>query len=187
MGAPDRRAAAAAIEAFLRAIGRDPAAEPELAGTGARVADAFVDALCDGYHVDLGGLLRSERMEGASDVVALRDIAVTTTCPHHLMPASGRASVAYAPDGHLVGLGALVRLVDASAHRLTLQEDIGRRVAEALVTHLPARWAACRLMLRHPCVSAQGPRRHGTRAETWAFAGREADRALAFGFVGPRS
>jgi GTP cyclohydrolase IA len=187
MAAPDRRAAAAAIDTFLRAIGRDPEKEPELARTGERVAAAYIDELCDGYGVDVGALLRAESIAGKSEVVALHDIAVTTVCPHHLMTASGLASVAFAPGERLVGLGTIVKIVDAFAHRLTLQEEIGERVCEALVTHLSARWASCRLELGHLCVSAQGPRRHGTRAETLAFAGDEACRTVAFGFVGTRT
>jgi GTP cyclohydrolase IA len=187
MGAPDRRAAKAAIDAFLRALGRDPDKEPELARTGERVAAAFIDELCDGYGVDVGALLRAESIAGESEVVALHDIAITTVCPHHLMTASGIASVAFAPGDRLVGLGTIVKVVDAYAHRLSLQEEIGQRVCEALVTHLSARWAACRLVLGHLCVSAQGPRRHGTQAETLAFAGDVACREVAFGFVGTRA
>jgi len=187
MGKPDRRAAAAAIDAFLRALGRDLEAEPELARTGERVASAYIDELCDGYGVDVASLLRTESMPGDSEVVALRDIAVATVCPHHLMTAAGTASVAFAPGGRLVGLGTIVKVVDAFAHRLTLQEEIGESVAHALVTHLSARWAACRLVLGHQCVSAQGPRRHGTHAETLAFAGDDGGRPLALAFVGARA
>ena len=64
MGAPDRRAAAAAIDAFLRAIGRDPGAEPELLGTGDRVAAAYLDELCDGYDVDVAALVRGGSIAG---------------------------------------------------------------------------------------------------------------------------
>jgi GTP cyclohydrolase IA len=187
MGAPDRRAAAAAIDAFLSAIGRDPRTEPELKGTGERVAAAYIDELCDGYGVDVQALLVAESMPGKSEVVAMHDVAVATVCPHHLMTSSGKASVAFAPGDKLVGLGTLVKVVDAFAHRLTLQEDIGQHVVLALVAHLGARWAACRLVLGHQCVSAQGTRRHGTRAETVSFAGDPACRSVAFGFVGARA
>jgi GTP cyclohydrolase I len=183
MGTPDRRAAAVAIESFLRAIGRDPVREPELVGTGERVASAYLDELCDGYDVDVEALLRTETIVGTTEAVALHDITVTTVCPHHLLPASGSASVAFAPrpgkEGLLVGLGTLVKLVDAYAHRLTLQEEIGQSVTLALATHLSARWAACRIVLEHACVSARGVRRHGTRAETVAFKGDAADRPAA--------
>ncbi|MFS8066531.1 MAG: GTP cyclohydrolase I, partial [Byssovorax sp.] len=90
----DRKAAARAIEDFLRALGHAP--EGELAGTGERVADAWADDLLDGASVDAGALLR----EGALDIdakgtglVLVRDLTVTTMCPHHLLPAHGTATV----------------------------------------------------------------------------------------------
>jgi GTP cyclohydrolase IA len=184
MSAPDRRGAAEAIDAFLRALGRDPASEPELVGTGQRVAAAYLDELCDGYGVDVGAILRGEAIRGSTEVVALHDIAVSTVCPHHLMPARGFASVAFGPGEWLVGLGTLVKIVDAFAHRLTLQEDIGERVADALFVHLSLRWAACRIVLEHACVSSRGARREGARAETVAFVGDTSFRSTALGLVG---
>jgi GTP cyclohydrolase I len=185
----DKKAAASAIEAFLRAIGRDPAREPELVGTGERVAAAFVDELLDGYAVDPAALLARHKIEPASgDLVVMRDALVTTTCPHHLMPAKGMATVAFAPRGAIVGLGALVQLLDACAHRLTLQEQIGERVVAALEDALAPAWAGCRLVLEHTCVVARGERRHGARVETVALSGAlagdgrsAAERALGVG------
>jgi GTP cyclohydrolase I len=181
-----RDAAARAIEDFLRAIGRDPAREPELVGTGRRVADAFLDELCDGYDVDVGKLLTDNTIAGTSDVVIVRDIAVTTTCPHHLLPAFGTARVAYAPRTKLVGIGTIVRLVDAFAHRLTLQEAIGEEVVRAISVHLEAAWAGCRLEMTHGCMAARGERRHGARVETVALAGatEDATRAIAHRALG---
>jgi GTP cyclohydrolase I len=169
----DRKAAAAAIYDFLRAIGRDPAREPELVGTGERVAAEFLDELCDGYGVDPVALLNEHRIEvsTSSDLVVMRDVVVTTTCPHHLMPATGVAAVAFAPRAAIVGLGALVQLVDACAHRLSLQEEIAGRVVDALEAALAPSWAGCRLVLSHGCVVARGERRHGARVETVALRG----------------
>ena len=170
----DKEAAARAIDAFLRAIGLDPAASPALLGTGKRVADAFVDDLCDGYAVDTKALLAESAIEGHTDLVVMHDIAVTTMCPHHLMPASGTASVAFAPKRTMVGIGAIVRLVDAFAHRLILQEEIGERVVSELMAALEPEWAGCRLSLVHTCMTARGERRHGARVETLSLAPRGA-------------
>jgi GTP cyclohydrolase I len=170
MSPPDRTAAARAIEAFLRAIGRDPSTDPNLRGTGERVADAFLGELCDGYDVDLGALLQANVADGTSSVVVVRDVGVTTMCPHHLLPAMGRAAIAFAPSEKLVGIGALVKLLDASAHRLTLQEEIGDRVVGAIVKELGARWAGCRLVMSHACMIARGERRHEAKVETVAMA-----------------
>jgi GTP cyclohydrolase I len=186
MTTPDRQAAARAIEAFLRAIGRDPSTDPNLAGTGARVADAYIDELCDGYGVDVAGMLEGNTIAGSSEIVVVRDIAVTTMCPHHLLPAEGTATVAFAPQGKLVGVGAIVKLVDAFAHRLTLQEQIGEEVARALASHVTPRWAACRLLLSHACMCARGERRQGARVESVSVHGAtsEGDRAAAHRALG---
>jgi GTP cyclohydrolase I len=186
MSKPDRQAAARAIDDFLRALGRDPVREPHLAGTGARVADAYFDELCDGYAVDVDALLAEAVLTGASETVSVRDIAVTTMCPHHLLPAEGLATVAFAPNGKIVALGAIARLVGALSHRLTLQETLGEEVAGALAKHLQPRWAGCRLTLRHACMCARGERQHGARVESVALHGSptDAERALAYRALG---
>src|SRR5262249_6961395 len=123
----DRARAAAAIANFLDALGHSPASEPELARTPELVASAGIDELLDGYDVEIETLLKSESSPIAEEmpsIVALRDLTVTTICPLHLMPARGTASVAYAPGSRIAGLGAIARLVNAYAHRLTLQETI---------------------------------------------------------------
>jgi GTP cyclohydrolase IA len=176
----DRDAAAHAIEAFLRALGRDPDHEPELAGTGARVAAAYADDLLTGYHVDVDAVLSQTVMAGRADLVVVRDLPVTTTCPHHLLPSTGLATVAFLPDEYLVGVGAVARVVDAFARRLTLQEQIGERVVAALQKHLAPRWAGCRLVLTHACMTARGERAHGSRVETVALSGGEVTEATAF-------
>ena len=186
MTTPDRAAAARAIDDFLRAIGRDPSADPSLAGTGARVADAYIDELCDGYGIDVGALLGANLVDGATGIVVVRDIAVTTMCPHHLLPAMGHATVAFAPRARLVGIGTVAKLVDAFAHRLTLQDTIGEQVCQALMAHVRPAWAGCRLTMQHACLVARGERREGARVESVALAGEldDATRAIAHRALG---
>src|ERR1017187_10213957 len=167
----DLDAAAQAIDAFLRALGHDPLRAPELAGTGARVARAFADELLEGYGVDVDALLSSNVFAGRSELVVVRDVPVVTTCPHHLMQSVGSATVAFAPEEHLVGIGTVARTVDAFARRLALQEQIGERVVAALQKHLAPRWAGCRIILSHSCMVARGQRTHGARVETISLAG----------------
>jgi GTP cyclohydrolase I len=176
----DREAAARAVDAFLRALGRDPEHEPELAGTGARVAAAYADDLLAGYAVDVDAVLSQNVFAGRSDLVVVRDLPVTTTCPHHLLTSTGVATVAFMPDEHLVGVGAVARVVDAFARRLALQEEIGQRVVATLQKHLAPRWAGCRLVLAHSCMTARGERSHGARVETVALSGGEVDEAVAY-------
>lgn len=170
----DRAAAANAIDAFLRAIGRDVAKEPDLVGTGARVADAFVDELCAGYAIDGRALVEKHAIavganETAPALVLVRDIPVVTMCPHHLLPALGSADVALSAKERIVGIGAIAELVDAHARRLTLQEHIGERVADDLDAVLAPEWVACRILLSHGCMIARGSRPIGTKVETMAL------------------
>jgi GTP cyclohydrolase IA len=183
-GAVDRDAAAQAVDAFLRALGRDPVREPELVGTGQRVAAAYADELLSGYAVDVDELISSSVFAGTSELVAVRDIAVATMCPHHLMPSTGVATVAFAPEEHLLGVGTVVGLVEAFARRLSLQEQLGERVVAALQKHLAPRWVACRITLTHACMTARGERAHGARVETLALAGGEVDEATVYAAVG---
>jgi GTP cyclohydrolase I len=180
----DREAAARAIDEFLRALGRDPEREPELAGTGARVAQAWADELLEGYAVDVDALLAQNVFAGTSDLVVVRDVPVDTTCPHHLMPSAGHATVAFAPEEHLVGVGTVARLVHAFARRLALQEQIGERVVAALQKHLAPRWAGCRIVLVHACMTARGERVHGARVETVAVSGGEVDAQEVYAALG---
>ena len=171
----DRNAAQAAMVEFLRALGHDPAAHPELAGTAAHVVEAFADDFLSGEGVDLGALIHAGRVESdaatGSNLVVLRDLDVATLCPHHLTPALGRATVGYVPGRHLIGVGTLARLVDACARRLTLQERLGELVVDTLMQHAGARGAFCRLTLRHGCLCARGARQPDAWLETLAHAG----------------
>jgi len=180
----DREAAARAIEAFLRALGRDPEHDAELVGTGERVARAWADELLEGYAVDVDALLAEGVIAGTSELVVVRDIPVATTCPHHLMPSTGAATVAFAPAHSLVGVGTVARLVDAFARRLVLQEQLGDHVVGALEKHLHPRWAACRIVLSHACMTARGERTHGARVETVATSGDAAAVAVIYAALG---
>jgi GTP cyclohydrolase I len=180
----DLDAAAQALEAFLRALGRDPQREPELAGTPERVARAYAEDLLEGYGVDVDALLAANVFAGATELVVVRDVPMVTTCPHHLMPSIGTATVAFAPEEHLVGIGTVGRVVDAFSRRLALQEQIGERVVAALQKHLAPRWAACRIVLSHSCMVARGERMHGARVETIALAGGDVDDAIVHRALG---
>jgi GTP cyclohydrolase I len=145
-----------------------------LADTPKRVASAFIDELLQGERVDLGALLRdgSEPVSGKPPgLVLVKDISVTTLCPHHLLPAVGKASVAYLPGARLLGLGTVARLVEACGQRLSLQEAVGESVVQALLTHGGARGAFCRMELLHTCLSARGAGKAEARLVTLAQGG----------------
>lgn len=186
----DREAAANAIEAFLRAIGLSGSLE--LSGTGARVAGMFIDELCAGYAVDTQKLVLDSVLDASSPtLVVVRDIHVVTTCPHHLLPAMGTATVAFKATMRLLGVGTVAALVDAYARRLSLQEKIGESVVDDLDAVLAPEWVGCRLVLAHGCMVARGERAIGSKVETVALRGppdrvAEAHVALGVGREGPR-
>jgi len=165
--------AAGAVARFLDALGLpgDVRGSPELAGTPRRVAEAWLGDLVDGYRQDPAHLLAEAAPSGSRDLVVLTGIEYHSVCPHHLLPSRGVAHVGYLPGGKLAGFGQLVRVLDALAHRLVLQEDLARQVARALVEHLGARGAACLLEAEHLCLSVRGERRAGARAHAEAFEG----------------
>jgi len=171
----DRDAAERAVGDLLRAFGHELTGV--LAGTPARVVEAYARDLLAGEGVDLGHLVRSSLAEPevgeARGLVIVRGIATATLCPHHLLPAIGSATVAYLPGRRLLGIGAIARLVDASARRLTMQESIGAAVVDALVEHAGAQGARCELSLRHSCLAARGARQTAAVVQTVAVAGRD--------------
>jgi GTP cyclohydrolase I len=179
----NREAAEHAIGEFLRALGHDPERSAELGQTPARVAKAFCEELLSGYAVDIAQLLGSGSVSGAQEpppgLVAVRDLAVATVCPHHLTPSWGKATVAYAPGARLLGVGTIGKLVDACARRLALQEQVGRHVVDALVQHGGAQGALCRLSLRHGCLCARGARQPDALVHTVATSGTLSDPAEA--------
>jgi len=185
----DARAAAAAIEAFLRALGHP--IEGELAGTGARVASLYADELLDGYRVDVAKVLGEPIAAAAAPLVTIERLRTHVVCPHHLTLGRGAATVLYQPSDRVVGLGAIAQLVDACTHRLILQEEAGELVARALVEHLGARGAACILTLRHDCLEHHGEKKRGARVRTISLAGsfdeEGPDRDLALAAIGERS
>lgn len=167
----DRAAAARAIEDFLRALGHDPTSR-DLSGTGDRVVELWADHLLDGYRSEPKAVLAGTIPAPPGDqVVAVRLLETHVVCPHHLTLARGTASVAFLPGPHVVGLGALARLVDLHAHRLALQEDVGRAIADDLVRHLGARAAGCVLELSHGCLAHHGPKKASALVRTVSLAG----------------
>jgi GTP cyclohydrolase IA len=182
----DRARAERAVREFLVALGRDPDADPELAGTPARVVEAYASELLSGYDVDVKALLTEGEAVSEnklSGFIALSGIAVSTVCPHHLLLSNGSASVVYRPGSRLFGLGTLAAVVNAYARRLSLQESIGERVAQALVEHGGARAAYCEIRLVHGCLVARGSRQSGAELTTTARRGDldAAELALALG------
>ncbi len=171
----DPEAMAAAIDTFLQAAGFDTS-NPHLRRSGARVAEAWAADLLEGYSASPATALGEPFPETADDLVLVKDIEFFSSCPHHLMPYQGRATIGYVPDGLAIGFSGIVRLLDAVAHRLTLQEWLTRDVAETLMQVLAPAGAACVIDAVPMCVFARGVRRP-CRIESTAFLGCFADDA----------
>lgn len=167
----DLARAALAVEDFLRAIGAPLESDPELRGSGARVAEAFANDLLSGYDADPAQILGEHVASRADGLVVVSNLSAATLCPHHLLPATGVVHVGYWPSERVVGLGALGKLVDCFTRRLALQEDIAANVADALVAHLSARGSACIVDMEPTCMTVRGEKRHAARASVTVFRG----------------
>ncbi len=188
IGDVDPQQAAKAIEAFLTALGLEPSGE--LAQTGQLVARAWCEELLSGYQQDPVAILE----DGALDcnqpaLVLLRSVAVSSMCPHHLLPSHGFADIAYLPTSRVAGFGAITRALDACARRLVLQEECGAQLTAAMIEALGARGALCRLRMTHTCMLVRGPRQASALIDTLSCAGSFArggeDRQMAMTALGP--
>ncbi|GLH74310.1 GTP cyclohydrolase 1 [Geothrix limicola] len=151
----DRTASEAAVRALLRGLGQNPDA-PELRDTPARVAEFWAERLA-GYGIDLSAELKPLPGDLAPVPVILERIPFVSTCEHHLAPFEGHATIGYLPGaGGTVGLSKLVRVVQAYAWRLQVQERMAQQIAEALQTYLrPAAWGV-QLLAVHTCMGHRG-------------------------------
>jgi GTP cyclohydrolase IA len=166
----DRAAAEAAVRALLRSFGQDPNA-PELKDTPVRVAEFWSERLA-GYGVDLAAELKPLPGDLAPVPVILDRIPFVSTCEHHLAPFEGHATIGYLPGkGGTVGLSKLVRVVQAYAWRLQVQERMAQQISEALQKHLqPAAWGV-QLVAIHTCMGHRGVKTPGVPVRTTLMGG----------------
>ncbi|RMF76418.1 MAG: GTP cyclohydrolase I FolE [Acidobacteria bacterium] len=169
----NRERMAEGIRTFLEGLLADrpaagaPGAGPtDAARIAERVAAAFADDLCGGYAIDPAALLRPMPLDTAAGPVVLRDLRFVSLCAHHLLPYEGVAHVGFVPRGCHVGLGALARVVDALARRLTLQESLTAAIADTLERGLAPRAVVVVLEARHGCLAHRGARQPDHRLTT---------------------
>jgi GTP cyclohydrolase IA len=158
-----------AVREILLAIGEDPDREG-LLKTPNRVARAYGELMA-GLHEDPRLHLKTVFHERYDEVVLLRDIEFNSMCEHHLLPFTGRAHVAYLPDGKVVGLSKLARLVDGYARRPQVQERLTTQIADALMDELNPIGAACIIEAMHTCMTIRGARKPGSTMVTSALRG----------------
>ena len=168
-----------AVRTLIAATGDDPTREG-LADTPARVAKAYREWFA-GYAIDPARLLATQFSEAAGydETILLTGIPVVSTCEPHLAPIVGQAHVAYRPDGRVVGISKLSRLVDAFARRLQLQERLTNQIATTLDEALRPRGIAVVVEAAHGCMATRGVRQHGLTMVTKCWLGEfKADAAL---------
>jgi GTP cyclohydrolase I len=156
---------------LLISLGEDPD-RAGLVETPSRVAKAWKH-WTSGYTQDPAELLKvfEDGAEGYNELVIIRGIPVYSHCEHHLAPFFGKATIGYVPDGKVVGLSKLTRLVDCFAKRLQGQERLTVQIANALMTHLEPKAVGVIIHCRHLCMESRGIRTQGEETITSTMLG----------------
>jgi GTP cyclohydrolase I len=158
------------VRAILAAVGENPDREG-LLKTPERVEAAY-RFLTRGYAQTVEEVLGDAIFEeGHEDMILVRDIELYSLCEHHLLPFHGRAHVAYIPNGRIVGLSKLARLVDMFARRLQVQERLTDQVADALMAALEPRGVGVVVEAAHFCMMMRGVEKQSSRTVTSAVRG----------------
>ena len=176
---PSRAEAEGAIRTLLAYVGEDTTREG-LQETPARVVKAY-DEWTSGYDINADDLLAKtfSEVEGYQDMVLLKDIPFSSRCEHHLAPIIGKAHVAYLPNGRVVGISKLARIVEAFAKRLQIQERMTQEILNSLTRALEPRGVAVMIEAEHHCMTTRGICTHGTVMTTKRFTGEfESDPCL---------
>ncbi len=158
-----------AVREIIEAIGENPGREG-LRNTPARVAHMYAE-LFDGLCTDPQEHLAVGFDVAHDEMVILRGIPFYSICEHHFMPFHGVAAVGYIPDGRVVGVSKLARLVDGYAHRPQLQERLTGQIADALMEKLEPDGVAVVIEAEHLCMTQRGVKKPGSRMVTSATRG----------------
>jgi GTP cyclohydrolase I len=168
---PSQAEVEAAVHTLLLWTGDDPEREG-LQDTPRRVANAYREMFA-GYDQDPAEELGRtfEEVAGYDDMVIVKDIRFHSHCEHHMVPIIGRAHVGYLPDGKVVGLSKIARVVDIFAHRLQTQEAMTAQVAGLIQDVLSPRGVAVMIEAEHMCMAMRGIRKEGSTTLTSTFTG----------------
>jgi GTP cyclohydrolase I len=168
---PTVEEAEAAVRTLLGWIGENPERKG-LVRTPARVLKSFGDWY-SGYDADPAAILGSSFPDagGYKDMVALVDIDFESHCEHHMAPFIGMAHVAYVPDGKVVGVSKIVKVVNAFAKRLQVQEKLTQQIADCINDELKPKGVAVVLQASHECMTTRGVYKNNIRMVTSAMLG----------------
>jgi GTP cyclohydrolase I len=145
------------IKALIECIGDDPSREG-LKRTPDRIYRSWGE-LYSGYMIgykEVKEMLTQFDGEQYDEIVLLKGIEFASTCEHHMLPFLGTAHIAYIPDGKVIGISKLARLLEVFSRRLQIQERICQQVTQALMDHVQPKGAACILEAKHLCISCRG-------------------------------
>jgi GTP cyclohydrolase I len=158
-----------AVKEILAAVGEDPNREG-LRETPARVARMYAE-LFSGLHDDPRVHLRKFFTEKYDEMVLVRDISFNSMCEHHLLPFTGVAHIGYIPNGKVVGLSKLARVVESVSHRPQVQERMTEQIANLLIDELDVKGVAVVIEATHSCMTIRGVRKPGSICVTSAMKG----------------
>jgi GTP cyclohydrolase I len=178
-GAPasvDHKRIEAAVREILFAVGEDPDREG-LRDTPSRVARMYAE-LFSGLHKDARQMLQKTFTQKYDEMVLVKDIGFESICEHHLLPFIGKAHIAYLPNGKIVGLSKLARVVEVLARRPQVQERMTTELADLLMQELDAKGVGVVLEATHTCMTIRGVRRSDSLCTTSAMRGGFKDNQL---------
>jgi GTP cyclohydrolase I len=155
---------------IIEAIGEDVTREG-LVDTPKRAAKAF-KFLNNGYEKNLDEVLNGAIFEAdTEDMVIVKDIELYSLCEHHLLPFVGKCHIAYLPDGHVLGLSKLARIVDMYARRLQIQERLTKQIADAVEQAIGAKGVAVVIEAKHMCMMMRGVEKQNSVMTTSVMTG----------------
>jgi GTP cyclohydrolase I len=158
-----------AVREILAAIGEDPDREGLLETPG-RVARMYAE-MFSGLHEDPRRHLKKFFSEKYDEVVLVKDISFNSMCEHHMLPFMGKAHIGYLPNGKVIGLSKLARVVEVVARRPQVQERMTETIADLLVGELEAKGVAVVVEASHSCMTIRGVRKPGSLCVTSAMRG----------------
>ena len=168
---PSQKEAEEAVRTLLRYIGDDPDREG-LKDTPRRVVKSYAE-IYGGYEQDPEDVLGRtfEEVAGYDDIVFVKDIPFFSHCEHHMVPIIGKAHVAYLPNGRVLGLSKIARVVEIFGRRLQTQETMTAQIAKSIDETLNPRGVAVMIEAEHMCMAMRGIQKQGSTTLTTTFTG----------------
>ncbi|MEX2014580.1 MAG: GTP cyclohydrolase I FolE [Candidatus Saccharimonadales bacterium] len=159
------------VRKIIEALGEDPS-RPGLEKTPKRVDEAL-RFLTQGYKMDIDKVINGAIFPvDHNEMILIKDIEVYSMCEHHILPFAGKAHVAYIPDGRVIGLSKIARVVDLFARRLQMQERLTNQIANALNEKIKPKAVGVIIEAEHFCIMMRGAEKQHSKMVTSAMRGR---------------